>query len=105
MNLSLTYIGIWKKWLGRGGGHPTLISMVVANQHQANMFVSNRKEKRCDVKQQIYEEKDLYICTFPWSDVFTYIETKLIVMDRDTNTTVYNRTVNVENHRKCYKLL
>ncbi|XP_056115367.1 thrombopoietin receptor [Rhinichthys klamathensis goyatoka] len=66
------------------------------------LYIINQKEKRCDVKQQIYEEKDLYVCTFPSSGVFLFIDTQLIVIDRDTNTTVYNRTVNVENQHLLY---
>ncbi|XP_077054668.1 thrombopoietin receptor [Siphateles boraxobius] len=66
------------------------------------LYIINQKENRCDVKQQIYEEKDLYICTFPSSGVFLFIDTQLIVIDRDTNTTVYNRTVNVENQHLLY---
>ncbi|KAK7155407.1 hypothetical protein R3I93_010138 [Phoxinus phoxinus] len=66
------------------------------------LYIFEQKERICDVKQQIYEEKDLYICTFPSSDVITFIDTQLIVIDRDTNTTVYNRTVNVENQHLLY---
>lgn len=78
--------------------------MVVEDLLQANMFLSYRssEEKRCDVKQQTYEEKRvLHICTFPSSDVFMYVEMHLRVIDRDTNTTIYNRTVSVEDQRKC----
>ncbi|XP_067315971.1 thrombopoietin receptor [Pseudorasbora parva] len=63
---------------------------------------SSSEEKRCDVKQQIYEKTNLHICTFPSSDVFMYVDTDLRVIDRDTNTTVYNRTVNVENQLLLY---
>ncbi len=78
--------------------------MVVEDLLQANMFLSYRssEEKRCDVKQQTYEEKKvLHICTLPSSDVFMYVEMHLRVIDRDTNTTIYNRTVSVEDQRKC----
>lgn len=78
--------------------------MVVKDLLQANMFLSYRssEEKRCDLKQQTYEEKKvLHICTFPSSDVFMYVEMHLGVIDRDTNTTIYNRTVSVEDQRKC----
>ncbi|XP_043098720.1 thrombopoietin receptor isoform X2 [Puntigrus tetrazona] len=61
------------------------------------------KEKICDVKQQSYEEKKvLNICTFPSIDVFTYVEMLLRVIDRDTNTTIYNRTVSVEDQLFLY---
>ncbi|CAM4625561.1 unnamed protein product [Leuciscus chuanchicus] len=66
------------------------------------LYIINKKEERCDVKQQIYEEKDLYICPFPPSDVLTHIDTQIIVMDRDTNTTVYKRTVSVEDQQLLY---
>ncbi len=78
--------------------------MVVEDLLQGNMFLSYRssEEKRCDVKQQAYEEKRvLHICTFPSSDVFMYVEVHIRVIDRDTNTTIYNRTVSVEDQRKC----
>ncbi|XP_058634539.1 thrombopoietin receptor isoform X2 [Onychostoma macrolepis] len=61
------------------------------------------EEKRCDVKQQTYEEnKVLHICTFPSSDVFMYVKMHLRVIDRDTNTTIYNRTVSVEDQLFLY---
>ncbi|XP_018947218.1 thrombopoietin receptor isoform X2 [Cyprinus carpio] len=61
------------------------------------------EEKRCDLKQQTYEEKKvLHICTFPSSDVFMYVEMHLGVIDRDTNTTIYNRTVSVEDQLFLY---
>lgn len=52
---------------------------------------------------QIYEKKDLHICTFPSSDVYMFVEMHLRVIDRDTNTTVYDRTVCVEDQRKCHR--
>ncbi|XP_052414509.1 thrombopoietin receptor isoform X2 [Carassius gibelio] len=56
------------------------------------------EEKTCDVKQQTYEEKKvLHICTFPSRDVFMYVEMHLRVTDRDTNTTIFSRTVSVED--------
>ncbi|XP_052455647.1 thrombopoietin receptor-like [Carassius gibelio] len=58
--------------------------------------------KRCDVKQQTYEKKVLHICTFPSSDVFMYVEIQLRVIDRDTNITIYNRNVSVENQHLSY---
>ncbi|XP_067229488.1 thrombopoietin receptor isoform X1 [Chanodichthys erythropterus] len=60
------------------------------------------EEKRCDVIHQIYEKKDLHICTFPSSDVYMFVEMHLRVIDRDTNTTVYDRTVCVEDQHLLY---
>ncbi|KAK2889258.1 hypothetical protein Q8A67_014633 [Cirrhinus molitorella] len=63
------------------------------------------EEKRCNVKQQTYEEKRvLHICTFPSSDVFMYVEMQLRVIDRDTNTTIYKRTASVEDQLLPYPL-
>lgn len=55
------------------------------------------------MKHQTHEKKDLHICIFPSSDVYTFVEMHLRVIDRDTNTTVYNRTVCVEDQRKCHR--
>lgn len=85
--------------------HPS-VYMVVEDLFQANMFLSYRssEEKRCDLKQQTYEEKKvLHICTFPSSDVFIFVKIPLRVIDRDTNTTIYNRNVTVEDQRKCFR--
>ncbi|XP_026121149.1 thrombopoietin receptor isoform X2 [Carassius auratus] len=61
------------------------------------------EEKTCDVKQQTYEEKKvLHICTFPSRDVFMYVEMHLRVTDRDTNTTIFSRTVSVEDQLFLY---
>ncbi|XP_073708204.1 thrombopoietin receptor [Garra rufa] len=60
-------------------------------------------EKRCDVKQQMYEKKKvLHICTFPSSDVFMYVEMELRVIDRDISTTIYSRNVSVEDQLLPY---
>ncbi|XP_059426933.1 thrombopoietin receptor isoform X2 [Carassius carassius] len=62
------------------------------------------EEKTCDVKQQTYEEKKvLHICTFPSRDVFMYVEMYLRVTDRDTNTTIFSRTVSVEDQLFLYR--
>lgn len=45
----------------------------------------------------------LHVCSFPGTHVFLYTNTKIQVVDR-TNTTIYNRTVNVENHCKILAL-
>uniref|UniRef100_A0A8C1NWL8 MPL proto-oncogene, thrombopoietin receptor n=1 Tax=Cyprinus carpio TaxID=7962 RepID=A0A8C1NWL8_CYPCA len=62
----------------------------------------DKSEKRCDVKQQTYEKKVLHICTFPSSDVFIFVKIPLRVIDRDTNTTIYNRNVTVEDQHLLY---
>ncbi|XP_059426934.1 thrombopoietin receptor isoform X3 [Carassius carassius] len=65
---------------------------------------SSSEEKTCDVKQQTYEEKKvLHICTFPSRDVFMYVEMYLRVTDRDTNTTIFSRTVSVEDQLFLYR--
>lgn len=45
----------------------------------------------------------LHVCSFPETHVFLYTNTKIHMVDR-TNTTIYNRTVNVENHCKVFVL-
>ncbi|KAM4738894.1 thrombopoietin receptor [Anableps anableps] len=39
----------------------------------------------------------LHVCSFPWMDVFLFIETEVKVVDRTKNTSLYNRTVFVED--------
>uniref|UniRef100_A0A671T1I6 Fibronectin type-III domain-containing protein n=1 Tax=Sinocyclocheilus anshuiensis TaxID=1608454 RepID=A0A671T1I6_9TELE len=65
-------------------------------------YKMDESEKRCDVKQRTYEKTVLHICTFPSSDVFVYVKIHLRVIDRDTNTTIYNRTVSVEDQYLLY---
>ncbi|KAI3368548.1 hypothetical protein L3Q82_025558 [Scortum barcoo] len=56
-------------------------------------------EKRCEMSVQRTEEGSfLHICSFPASDVFVYVETYLKVVERSTNTSLYSRTVFVEQH-------
>ncbi|MED6254949.1 hypothetical protein ATANTOWER_002399 [Ataeniobius toweri] len=39
----------------------------------------------------------LHVCFFPWMDIFLFTETKIEVVDRTKNTSLYNRTVSVED--------
>lgn len=48
------------------------------------------------------EETFLHICSFPPMDIFLYVETHLDVLERNTNTTLYNRTVFVEDHCETF---
>lgn len=50
--------------------------------------------------QRTVEGTFLHICSFPGMDVFLYVETHLDVVERNTNTSLYNRTVSVEDHCK-----
>ncbi|XP_022071660.2 thrombopoietin receptor [Acanthochromis polyacanthus] len=53
----------------------------------------------CKMSVQRTEEGTfLHICSFPGSDVMLYADIYLEVLERTTNTSLYNRTVSVENH-------
>lgn len=52
--------------------------------------------------QETEEETFLHICSFPPMDVFLYVQTHLDVLDRNTNTTLYERTVCVEDHCETF---
>ncbi|KAM7013146.1 thrombopoietin receptor [Tautogolabrus adspersus] len=58
------------------------------------------RQRRCEMSVQRTEGEDtvLHICSFPEMDVFFYVEIHLEVVERDTNTSFYNRTVSVEDH-------
>ncbi|XP_059197634.1 thrombopoietin receptor [Centropristis striata] len=56
-------------------------------------------KKRCDLSVQTTKEGTfLHICSFPGMYVFSYVELHLEVVEHDTNTSLYNRTVSVEDH-------
>uniref|UniRef100_A0A8C2XRJ1 MPL proto-oncogene, thrombopoietin receptor n=1 Tax=Cyclopterus lumpus TaxID=8103 RepID=A0A8C2XRJ1_CYCLU len=56
-------------------------------------------EKRCEMSVQTTEVgNSLHICSFPGSDVFSFVEIHLEVVERNTNTSLYSRTVCVEEH-------
>ncbi|KAK1896492.1 Thrombopoietin receptor [Dissostichus eleginoides] len=57
------------------------------------------REKRCEMSvQKIEVATFLHICSFPESDVLSFVETHLEVVERDTNTSLYRRTVSVEDN-------
>ncbi|XP_060890389.1 thrombopoietin receptor [Labrus mixtus] len=58
------------------------------------------RQRRCEMSVQRTDEEEtvLHICSFPEMDVFVYVETHLEVVERDTNTSLFNRTVSVEDH-------
>uniref|UniRef100_A0A3Q3K841 Fibronectin type-III domain-containing protein n=1 Tax=Monopterus albus TaxID=43700 RepID=A0A3Q3K841_MONAL len=57
------------------------------------------KEERCHMAVQTTEEGTfLHICSFPYTDVFVYVETLLEVVECKTNISIYKRTVFVEDH-------
>ncbi|XP_070764922.1 thrombopoietin receptor [Enoplosus armatus] len=56
-------------------------------------------EKRCEMSVQRAEGGTfLHICSFPDHDVWLFVEIRLEVVERDTNTSLYSRTVCVEDH-------
>ncbi|XP_037624774.1 thrombopoietin receptor isoform X2 [Sebastes umbrosus] len=48
--------------------------------------------------QRTEEGTFLHFYSFPTTDVFMYVETHLEVVEHNTNTSLYNRTVSVEDH-------
>ncbi|KAF3835390.1 hypothetical protein F7725_027948 [Dissostichus mawsoni] len=61
------------------------------------------REKRCEMSvQKIEVATFLHICSFPESDVLSFVETHLEVVERDTNTSLYRRTVSVEDNCKTF---
>lgn len=50
--------------------------------------------------QRTEEGTFLQICSFPDEDVFLYVEMPLKVVERNSNISLYNRTVNVEDNSK-----
>ncbi|KAM8875593.1 thrombopoietin receptor isoform 2-T2 [Spinachia spinachia] len=62
-------------------------------------FSSLPAEKSCEMSVQRTEIGTwLHICSFPGSDVFVFVEIHLEVVERSTNTSLYSRTLNVEDH-------
>uniref|UniRef100_A0A3Q3K870 Fibronectin type-III domain-containing protein n=1 Tax=Monopterus albus TaxID=43700 RepID=A0A3Q3K870_MONAL len=56
-------------------------------------------KERCHMAVQTTEEGTfLHICSFPYTDVFVYVETLLEVVECKTNISIYKRTVFVEDH-------
>ncbi|KAK2835219.1 hypothetical protein Q5P01_015703 [Channa striata] len=56
-------------------------------------------KNRCPMSVQGTEEGTfLHICSFPPADVFVYVEIPLDVVKHNTNLSVFNRTVYVEEH-------
>ncbi|XP_020489416.2 thrombopoietin receptor [Labrus bergylta] len=58
------------------------------------------RQRTCEMSVQRTDEEEtvLHICSFPETDVFVYVATHLEVVERDTNTSLFNRTVSVEDH-------
>nr|XP_040039623.1 thrombopoietin receptor isoform X2 [Gasterosteus aculeatus aculeatus] len=62
-------------------------------------FDSHSGEKRCEMSVQRTDVGTLlHICSFPGSDVFLFVEIHLEVVERNTNTSLYSRTLCVEEH-------
>uniref|UniRef100_UPI0037E79D50 thrombopoietin receptor isoform X2 n=1 Tax=Semicossyphus pulcher TaxID=241346 RepID=UPI0037E79D50 len=62
-------------------------------------IVSLPGENRCEMSVQRTEEGTfLHICSFPALDVFIFVDTELAVVEHNTNSSLYNRTVSVEDH-------
>lgn len=58
-------------------------------------------KNRCDTFVRGTEKGTfLYICLFPATDVFLFVETHLEVVDVGTNSSLYSRNVSVEDHCK-----
>uniref|UniRef100_W5KVL2 MPL proto-oncogene, thrombopoietin receptor n=1 Tax=Astyanax mexicanus TaxID=7994 RepID=W5KVL2_ASTMX len=61
------------------------------------MIDGDDEERRCDVEKQRTEDgKILQICFFPPDDVYMFAETVLRVVETQTNKTIYNRTICIE---------
>uniref|UniRef100_A0A3Q3VU13 Fibronectin type-III domain-containing protein n=1 Tax=Mola mola TaxID=94237 RepID=A0A3Q3VU13_MOLML len=57
------------------------------------------REKQCEMSvQKTVEGTFLHICSFPDWDVLWYVEIYLDVVECSTNTSIYKRTVSVEDH-------
>ncbi|XP_041647150.1 thrombopoietin receptor [Cheilinus undulatus] len=55
--------------------------------------------KRCEMTVQRSKDGSvLHICKFPMMDVLLYVETHIEVVERGTNSSIYNRTIFVEDH-------
>lgn len=61
------------------------------------------RAKRCELFTQKTDRGTLlHVCSFPAVDVVLYVEMDLEVVERSTNTYLYNRTVCVEDQcKKC----
>ncbi|KAB5584358.1 hypothetical protein PHYPO_G00106520 [Pangasianodon hypophthalmus] len=65
--------------------------------------IDDGSESRCNTSQQeTAEGKILHFCFFPPSDIFIFAYTHVKVVDKDTNTSVYTRTLSVEDNRLFY---
>ncbi|XP_028442445.1 LOW QUALITY PROTEIN: thrombopoietin receptor [Perca flavescens] len=64
-----------------------------------DLLYSFGREKMCEMSVQGTEEGTfLHICSFPESDVFSFVAIPLEVVEAKTNTIFYSRTVSVEDH-------
>uniref|UniRef100_A0A7N8X7C5 MPL proto-oncogene, thrombopoietin receptor n=1 Tax=Mastacembelus armatus TaxID=205130 RepID=A0A7N8X7C5_9TELE len=62
------------------------------------LYKVGRYEGRCHMSVEGTEEGTfLHVCSFPYTDVYIFVETPLVVVD-NTNTSLYKRTVSVEDH-------
>ncbi|CAK6971379.1 thrombopoietin receptor [Scomber scombrus] len=63
------------------------------------LYMLDTDYKRCDMSVQSTEEGTfLNICSFPPSDVYLSVDIHLKVVERNTNSILYNRIVSVEDH-------
>ncbi|KAK5869596.1 hypothetical protein PBY51_024301 [Eleginops maclovinus] len=70
-----------------------------ADNRSYDLVYTVYRAKRCEMSVQKVEVATfLHICSFPESDVLSFVETRLEVVERDTNTSLYRRTVSMEDH-------
>ncbi|XP_035508878.1 thrombopoietin receptor [Morone saxatilis] len=70
-----------------------------ADKMTYDLFYRIRTEERCSMSVQRTEEGTfLHICSFPSSDVLLFVGIHLKVVERNTNTTLYERDVSVEDN-------
>ncbi|KAG7487649.1 hypothetical protein MATL_G00025830 [Megalops atlanticus] len=70
-----------------------------SNNKSYNFFYStDGMEKLCDItKQKMENGSILHVCSFPKSDVFTFTLTHVRVVETSTNSTVFSRSISVED--------
>lgn len=69
-----------------------------SNKSYSFFYKHDDKEKRCNLTlQRKHKGTVLHVCYFPPSEVFLFTLTHIRVTDPSTNTTVYTRTVSVED--------
>ncbi|XP_034563461.1 thrombopoietin receptor [Notolabrus celidotus] len=69
------------------------------NNRTYDFFYHIEGRKRCEMSVQKTEEGSfLHICSFPSSDIYSFTDTHLEVVERNTNTSLHKRDVSVEDH-------